>query len=453
MKLVARLIVPVALLAGGLAPAAVAHASANSATAGTRLWEQAFTGGSSRNGLGTAMAVSPDRAVVYVTGFTAKEPGELDSDDTTLAYNSTTGAVLWEARYQGVYHPQYRPAIVISPNGATLFVASDVHTSRGYNYLIEAYNARTGALRWTAEPTGIESSVPAQHPLAVSPDSSAVFITGDTIVGHPRSYTTVAFSTATGEQSWTAITPFLAPFQPSNIAVSPDGSAVFVIGEAGTVAYDAHSGATLWQADHKQGAVGLAVSPDSSAVYVTAVDGSQKDYWLTTAYSTASGAQLWAVRFTRRGDQDQAGSPESLVVSPDGSQVIVGGTAFPGTARSHFQLFSYDATTGAQLWAATYSASSGGPIGAEAMAITPNGAEVALTGTLGGSADYKYVTAGFNATTGAQLWSAQLAGPAGSSSAPVSVGASPDSARVFVTGGSINDSIGSREYLTAAYHS
>jgi PQQ-like domain len=452
MKRLARLIIPLALLTGGLAPAAVAHASANSAPGGTRLWEQAFTGGAGRNGLGTALAVSPDRPVVYVTGFTGKEPGLLDSDDTTLAYSSTTGAVLWQARYQGVYHPQFRPSIAVSPNGARVFVASDVHTSRGYDYLIEAYNAKTGALLWTTEPAGIGSSVTAQHPLAVSPDSSTVFITGNTIVGHPRTYTTVAFSAATGEQSWIATTAFRSPFEASNIAASPDGSAVFVTGEAGTVAYDAHSGATLWQADHKQAPGGLAVSPDSSAVYVTALDRYQKDYWLTTAYNTATGAQLWAVRFTRRGGQDQAGAPVSVVVSPDGSQVIVGGTAFPGMHRSHFQLFSYDATTGAQLWAATYSASTSAPIAAEAMAITPNGAEVVLTGSLGGSADSQYVTVGFNATTGTQLWTSQLDGYAHSATVPVSVGASSDSARVFVTGGS-NDSTGSREYLTAAYHS
>jgi glucose dehydrogenase len=224
-----------------------------------------------------------------------------------------------------------------------------------------------------------------------------------------------------------------------------------VTGRASTVAYAADSGATLWQNDAKQGAVGLAFSPDSSAVYVTASDGSQNEYWLTTAYDTASGAQVWRARYSA--PQNRAGAPAAVVVSPDGHQVIVGGTSRAANGDARFQVFAYDASTGAQLWAARYGASGDTGTSADAMTITPNGAEVIVTGSVGSFGDSTYVTAGFDATTGARLWQARLTGLASSSTIPVSVAANPQSTRVFVTGGSIDYASGSREYLTVAYHS
>ncbi|HEY1919022.1 MAG TPA: PQQ-binding-like beta-propeller repeat protein [Streptosporangiaceae bacterium] len=453
MKLIARLAIPLSLLAVGIAPATVAHASAHSAPAGTRLWVQAYTGGPpGRSGVGTGLAVSPDRAVVYVTGVTTKQSGRRpDYDDATLAYDSATGAVLWETRYQGVNHPLGTPSIVVSPDGHMIFVAAAVRVRLGQeSYLIEAYNARNGALLWTAQPSGILPSIPAQDPIAVSPDSGTVFITGFTYIRHHKSYTTVAFYAKTGVQDWDTTTPYSGPFGTTAIAVSPDGSAVFVTGGSGTLAYDANSGATLWQYRHTQGPVGLTVSPDSSTLYVTAADGRKKDYWLTTAYSTASGAPIWVARFVRPGGQ--AGAPAAVLVSPDGSQVIVGGNALSGNGESDFQLFSYDAATGARLWAATYSASPSRGTSATAMAITPNGAEVVLTGDVGSYPHSVYVTAGFNASTGSRLWAARLTGLASGETVPAAVGTSSDSARVFVTGGSFNFTADAREYLTAAYH-
>jgi DNA-binding beta-propeller fold protein YncE len=67
-----------------------------------------------------------------------------------------------------------------------------------------------------------------------------------------------------------------------DIATSPDGTRVFVTGEAfpeetadyGTVAYDAATGSQLWFAGYDSGAgddsaAALAVSPDGSKIFVT----------------------------------------------------------------------------------------------------------------------------------------------------------------------------------------
>ena len=69
---------------------------------------------------------------------------------------------------------------------------------------------------------------------------------------------------------------------PFDVAVSPDGSRVFVTGCSGltacglgwmtTVAYDVATGTPLWMAQHPQRggvAIGVAVAPDGRLVYVT----------------------------------------------------------------------------------------------------------------------------------------------------------------------------------------
>jgi hypothetical protein len=84
------------------------------------------------------------------------------------------------------------------------------------------------------------------------------------------------------------------------LGVSPDGSTIYVTGESGlmpfnhdytTIAYDAHSGAQVWLArfdSHGGGndvARALGTSPDGSTVYVTGEAGpfGQTDY-CTIAY-------------------------------------------------------------------------------------------------------------------------------------------------------------------------
>src|SRR5262249_8114395 len=106
---------------------------------------------------------------------------------------------------------------------------------------------------------------------AVSPDGSKVYVTGE-------SGSTVAYDAATGVRVWGAFHA-RAPF--SSVAVSPDGGTVYVLGEIGrkinflTVAYDAATGAKRWQATYNGPAndsdfpTKVAVSGDGSKVFVT----------------------------------------------------------------------------------------------------------------------------------------------------------------------------------------
>jgi outer membrane protein assembly factor BamB len=137
----------------------------------------------------------------------------------------------------------------------------------------------------------------------------------------------------------------------NTLAVSPDGSTVFVTGHDDrkwiTVAYDARTGARHWTAKYHPAlsganeADGLAVSRDGSRVFVTGGTRSRAIGWdaVTLAYDASTGEQLWEARSTGGPGKAYASAGEPRV-SPDGSAVYV----------TVGRVFAYAAATGRRLW-------------------------------------------------------------------------------------------------------
>lgn len=171
----------------------------------------------------------------------------------------------------------------------------------------------------------------------MSPEGSTVFVTG---WSGGSDDATIAYSAADGSQLWTAFFGGGA----RSLAVSPDGSKMFVIGYSElpitssyanliitsfkTVAYSAEDGSQLWEAHYAGGsfARSVAVSPDGSRVFVTG------DPFSIVAHSAASGDQLWS--WTYNGPGNRPDSALHLLVSPDGSKVFVAGES-SGTAEEY----------------------------------------------------------------------------------------------------------------------
>jgi WD40 repeat protein len=426
------------------APSAAAFSGASAAVGqhsaavpgGTQAWVQRFSR-AHLSATASSVAASPDKAVVYVTGITTKTSIGL-RNEVTVAYNATTGRQLWLERYQGTgRHPRGGagiPSITVSPDGATVYVAGDLARAGFNDYLVIAYNAATGAQLWLTTPV-TDSSVAQFRAVAVSPDSKTVYITGrrDFFGGHAsRSYLTVALTAATGATKWSTSTTFPAhvPHSLTSIAVSPDGSTVFISGSSGTVAYDAATGTQLWLDAYKQtygrSRVSLAVSPDSATVYVTGgsnAPGSSSPHYWTAALSAATGAQQWQATYHGPGT---SAATNGIALSPDGSAVYVTGSATQASGLTEYATIGYDAATGHQLWLASYSTASVNN-NAAGLAVSPDGATVYVTGT--SIANYNtpadYATVAYRATSGAQLWSAQYTVP----------GAQNNAAGVVVSGG------------------
>jgi WD40 repeat protein len=276
----------------------------------------------------------------------------------------------------------------------------------------------------------------------------------------------VSVAAAPGEQLWVARYNHGGTDDATSVAVSPDGTKVFVTGTSetqfdgspqdATVAYNAATGAQLW-ASRYSAAVGtdVAVSPDGTKVFITGrTELNDHPRFATVAYNAATGALLWA-RLYGSGVGLFGAAAGSLAVSPDGSRVVVTGynSGTGGTAAdADYATVAYNAATGAQLWARSYNGPGNGRDQATSVTVSPSG-RVFVTGYSYGGASRlaDYATVAYAGASGAQVWVARYNGPASLDDSATAIIFSPRQGRVIVTGNSTGASSG-QDYATVAYN-
>jgi DNA-binding beta-propeller fold protein YncE len=308
------------------------------AASGTQLWATRYNGPTNAGDSATSLAVSPDGSKVFVTGFSYVDGN--NADYVTLAYDASTGVKVWLKRYGRAGHWSGASSIAASPDGSEVFVTgTSARSTSGYDYATVAYDAATGMKRWATRYNGPANRDDGAQVVGVSPDGSKVFVTGATEGSTGREeYATVGYDASSGAQLWAKLYSGPADRQdtPSELGVSPDGSKVFVtgfgIGSTGifhyaTLAYAASSGARLWLTRYSglqnagAQATSLAVSPDGSQVFVTGYSRPGVNLpveYVTFAYDAANGTKVWGPRL-------HIGYAYSIAVSPDGSKVFVTG--------------------------------------------------------------------------------------------------------------------------------
>lgn len=275
-----------------------------------------------------------------------------------------------------------------------------------------------------------------------------------------------------GAESWEARFdgPSNSVGRPSDIAVgsalTPDGQRLIVAGNsypAGfgafqpdyiVAAYDPTSGDELWSARYDgplrsfDELTGFSLSPDGSTAFVTgssAGDGTLSDF-TTIAYDTATGAQRWIQRFDERGEGDSAAA---LAVSPDGGLVFVTGMANREVGWDYATI-AYDAATGEQAWISYYDGPGHSTEDPRDLAVSPDGSTVVVTGQsagVEGTGLTNWGTVAYDAETGAERWAVQHDGPANGMDLPttLTIGAT---GTVFVSG---SDAAESNDWTTTAY--
>jgi Tol biopolymer transport system component len=425
------------------------------AAPGTRVWASRVGPGAVS---GTAVDVSPNGSRVYVIGQTSSG----NQDVGTYCYDAVTGNLLWSADYNGLSGQHDGPvAVKTSPDGTMAYVVVDDSNT---SYAVVAYNAATGQLVWVARYLGVSGNPAHPHALAMSPDGTKLFVTGSASTGtNEGDWATVAFATSDGGQLWVQRyhgsngSPDVAG--PADITVSPDGSRVVVTGydyngstgseEYATVSYASSSGnqqwastyGTLWGAN----ATGVVISPDGSHVYVT---GNNKNAYgnydyATVSYNAATGVLQWATAYD--GPDAQTDHALDVAVSSDGSELFVFGES-ETTTFWQLATVAYATPDGAQLWVAR-GGHGDGQLGA--MAISPDGARVYVTGQSPDGSSGFFETIAYNATNGNQLWSDTYVGPQMEDVAGgIAVG--PWGTRIFVTGASWDD-FTTPDTVTVAY--
>ena len=388
------------------------------------------------------MAPSPDGAAVFITGFTTVRSNH--DRYATVGYNALTGAKLWRS----IFHrgPALSNSIgqdvAVSPDSSKVFVTGSTPGGIG----TVAYDAATGAKLWVVvTPAGVAGS-----DLAVSPDGARLYVTG--FGPGEQSYVTLAYSAASGALLWTSTFAGQLGFgdHTPQIVASPDGSAVFVRGDLGipgrfaTIRYSAATGARLWARLFKglgdSVSEAMVVSPDSSTVFVTGdTFGRASPAYATVGYAAATGAQRWA-----RYDHGPAEAlVHSIAVKPDGTAVFITGE-IAASERSGYSTVAHDAATGDRLWQQRYFGPGGAGGFGSFAGVSPDGSAVYVTGT---TSTGHFGTLGYDSATGAQLWSAVYR-PAQCASALGAV--NPTTPEIMVTG-TCGAPVNGQNYVTVAY--
>jgi len=129
------------------------------------------------------MAVSPGGTFVFVTGYSSRQSV---NHYATVAYSAATGKQVWVARYRG-YEAE---SVAVSPDHATVYVT-------GYNglhgdYATVAYRAATGMQLWASRYHGPRNNGGACC-VAVGPGAHKVFVSGWSQGRTSYDYATIAY--------------------------------------------------------------------------------------------------------------------------------------------------------------------------------------------------------------------------------------------------------------------
>jgi len=303
-----------------------------------------------------------------------------------------------------------------------------------------AYDAATGTQLWLSQP--INSSCVA---LAVSSDGTRVYATGTQSGDDGRNrWHTVSLDAATGVEVWTVqhVSPGLISYATA-IALTPDGATVVVTGyDSGagvTVAYSTADGTPLWTSSYEGGAANannaVAMSNDGTTVVVTGSTEATLDQpsdYNTVAYNTLTGTQVWDEQYDGAAGSDTA---HAIGISVDGGTVFVTGDSAGLTSSSDYATVAYDVSTGTQRWVSRYNGPGNGDDIANALAISPLGSLLYITGqSTAVNGKFDYATLALNANTGNQAWLLRYDGPAHGTDMAVAIAVSPSGQSLFVTG-------------------
>src|SRR5439155_19968356 len=163
------------------------------------------------------------------------------------------------------------------------------------------------------------------------------------------------------------------------------------------------------------------------------------------AYDAVTGDRRWVNRGP--GPSDSCDAAAAVAASPAGSSVVVTGVSRSSCAPDYATV-AYDASTGHRLWVRRYNGPANDYDEATALGVSPDGYTVFVTGfSTVRRADGDYATVAYDAATGARLWLRRYDGPGNGYDAATALGVSPDGSRVFVTGNSFGSGSGS-DYAT-----
>jgi hypothetical protein len=189
-------------------------------TGGTQ-WRRRYNGPANGDDQGQAVTISPDSTRVFVTGSAAVATDKFGF--ATLAYAASTGTTIWGQRAAADVGTAVA-GIGVSADGTRVFIAGTDFSPGGPGGILLGYNANGG------HPQAQGGCCAVDRGLAVAPDGSNVFDTGTFMTN----YSTLADTQQTLNPQWsnTYNGPGNGEDDAYAVAVSPDSSKMFVTGQS-----------------------------------------------------------------------------------------------------------------------------------------------------------------------------------------------------------------------------
>jgi outer membrane protein assembly factor BamB len=369
------------------------------------VWTSFFKDPGPHRDVATGVAFLPRGHSLFVAASTAQGTRPNRTVGVTTIRYDQTGRVRWVAR-EDLGPTSHRVALVAATSQHRVIVTS----SNSGSIVTVAYSAWTGARLWRSGFAGPEGAIGYPRGIALSPDGGTAYVTGQI----DEDYGTIAYDTSTGASRWVVLEPHGAA---TAVAASPAGDRVFVTGVRhsahqpnATFAYDAETGQSVWK--FARPSRGLALSPDGSRLYLS--DG-------PTALRTSDGSAAWSGL-----QRDDFG--DRIAMGPRGLRIYVARTTEDGSVR----VVALTARTGTRRWTT--------PIvppflDLAGMAATSRGVflvgEALSAGGAGSDSDIETVSV--SAESGTERWRARFGRPDTPEEA-AALAVSPHGARVVVTG-------------------
>jgi outer membrane protein assembly factor BamB len=291
------------------------------------------------------VAVLGDR--VFAVG-PASVGGTTSNHFLLRTYNAQTGALLWQDQIP--LYAAFNTDIVT--DGSLVFVALESSDANiNYSSQIRVYNTQTGALVWqdTFITTGSSSSG-----IAVAVHNGQLFALAGRFASNNDPFLELrAYNLSSGEQLWSDSVP--APFLFLFPRIAAQGNQVFIsaseLNSSYThtsllYAYDAQTGAALWQASHigeNDSVIALAAQNSEVSIAGTHQNDDGTSELIVQAYAPTSGALLW---------EDKTSKGEFPALTAHDNKIFVAAVdQDPSSGFGDFLVRAYDGTAGTLLWA------------------------------------------------------------------------------------------------------
>lgn len=171
------------------------------------------------------------------------------------------------------------------------------------------------------------------------------------------------------------------------------------------------TGCLAWSRRADRGASdhGRAVAASPGVVFVTGESwGGRTGYdYLTTAFDALTGERLWAASYA--GAANANDYPRAIAVTPDGRTVLVTGESNrAGMGNADYATVAYDALTGELRWVDRYAGPGNWNDVAYGIALDASGTVAVVTGwSFGGGTDFDAATVAYDVATGERKWVAR----------------------------------------------